>query len=78
MYSDEKRILEELAYADTLFRQLCIETIDVSKRSIESSMLIEIYQNKKAHKCFLFFFLQKSKFLNPNFPDKINKEIKKL
>lgn len=42
MYSDEKRILEELAYADTLFEQLDIETIDVSKRSIEeSSMLIE-------------------------------------
>ena len=42
MYSDEKRILEELTYADTLFEQLGIETIDVSKRSIEeSSMLIE-------------------------------------
>lgn len=42
MYSDEKRILEELAYAETLFEQLGIETIDVSKRSIEeSSMLIE-------------------------------------
>ena len=42
MYSDEKRILEELSYADTLFDQLGIETIDVSKRSIEeSSMLIE-------------------------------------
>lgn len=42
MYSDEKRILEELAYADTLFEHLGIQTIDVSKRSIEeSSMLIE-------------------------------------
>ncbi|WP_081166782.1 pyruvate, water dikinase regulatory protein [Lactococcus garvieae] len=42
MYSNEKRILEELAYAEALFEQLGIATIDVSQRSIEeSSMLIE-------------------------------------
>jgi len=42
LYSNEKRILDELKYADDLFERLGIMVINVSARSIEeTSMLVE-------------------------------------
>lgn len=43
-YSNEQRILEELAYADEVYRKLGIKVIDVEHRAIEETAAL-IYEN---------------------------------
>ncbi len=48
-YIDEKRILDELEYADTIFKKINCKKIDVTDRAIEDTALIILNTIKKAH-----------------------------